>query len=68
MLRPGAIDLYSDPTRRMPVNDAFDREHFAGLGDCTGNTASTALVAFRIGHPEREPGRSPRRPLEETTR
>ena len=33
-----------------------------------GRPASTALVSFRIGHPERAAGRSPRRPLEETTR
>ncbi|MFE1884150.1 hypothetical protein [Streptomyces diastatochromogenes] len=26
------IDVHSDPSRRMPLNDASGREHFAGLG------------------------------------
>jgi hypothetical protein len=39
---PGTIDLYSDPTRRMPVNDAFDREHFAGLGCAVENMVIAA--------------------------
>jgi hypothetical protein len=44
-LSPGAIDLYSDPTRRMPVNDAFDREHFAGLGCAVENMVIAAGAA-----------------------
>jgi hypothetical protein len=44
-LGPGRIDLYSDPTRRMPVNDAFDREHFAGLGCAVENMVVAAGAA-----------------------
>ena len=38
----GSIDLFSDPTRRMPVNDAADREHFAGLGCAVENMVVAA--------------------------
>jgi len=44
-LAPATIDLYSDPARRMPVNDAFDREHFAGLGCAVENMVVAAGAA-----------------------
>ena len=58
------------------VTERIDRDRATGRPDVfstrwaqvLGIPASTALVAFRIGHPERAPGLSPRRPLEETTR
>ncbi|MDT7580491.1 MAG: hypothetical protein QOK35_1755, partial [Pseudonocardiales bacterium] len=36
------IEIHSDPARRMPVNDAADREHFAGLGCAVENTVVAA--------------------------
>ncbi|MFJ1733018.1 Acg family FMN-binding oxidoreductase [Streptomyces sp. NPDC088254] len=43
------IDVHSDPSRRMPLNDASGREHFAGLGCAVENmviaAGSAALTA-----------------------
>jgi hypothetical protein len=36
------VDLHADPGRRMPVNDASDREHFAGLGSAIENMVVAA--------------------------
>jgi hypothetical protein len=36
------IHVYSDPSRRMPLNDASAREHFAGLGCAIENMVVTA--------------------------
>jgi hypothetical protein len=36
------INVYSDPTRRMPRNDASAREHFAGLGCAVENMVIAA--------------------------
>jgi len=36
------ISLYSDPSRRMPFNDAGAREHFAGLGCAVENMVIAA--------------------------
>jgi hypothetical protein len=36
------INVHSDPTRRMPRNDASDREHFAGLGCAVENMVIAA--------------------------
>lgn len=36
-LAEDAIEVRSDPRRRMPVNDASHREHFAGLGCAVEN-------------------------------
>jgi hypothetical protein len=41
------IDVHSDPTRRMPVNDASAREHFAGLGCAVENMVIAAGAAGR---------------------
>ncbi|MEU2284928.1 hypothetical protein ABZ614_23820 [Streptomyces sp. NPDC013178] len=37
-----AIDVHSDPSRRMPLNDASGREHFAGLGCAVENMVIAA--------------------------
>jgi hypothetical protein len=37
-----AVHLYSDPSRRMPLNDASAREHFAGLGCAVENMVIAA--------------------------
>lgn len=39
------IDLHSDPGRRMPLNDASAREHFAGLGCAVENMVIAAGAA-----------------------
>jgi hypothetical protein len=36
------IDVHSDPSRRMPCNDAIGREHFAGLGCAVENMVIAA--------------------------
>ncbi|MFJ9250452.1 Acg family FMN-binding oxidoreductase [Streptomyces sp. NPDC101776] len=36
------IDVHSDPSRRMPLNDASGREHFAGLGCAVENMVIAA--------------------------
>lgn len=36
------IDVHSDPSRRMPFNDASGREHFAGLGCAVENMVIAA--------------------------
>lgn len=36
------ISVYSDPSRRMPLNDASHREHFAGLGCAVENMVVAA--------------------------
>jgi hypothetical protein len=53
------------------ITERIDRDHAAGRSDVfsgrwgalLGRPATTGLVAFRIGHPERTPGLSPRRNL-----
>ena len=43
------VNVYSDPARRMPLNDASHREHFAGLGCAIENmviAAGSAQVAL----------------------
>ncbi len=58
------------------ITERIDRDRATGDPDVfsarwsavLGIPASTGLVSFRIGHPGREPGLSPRRPLAETTR
>lgn len=40
-----AIDVHSDPSRRMPLNDASGREHFAGLGCAVENMVIAAGAA-----------------------
>jgi hypothetical protein len=42
------VDVYSDPTRRMPVNDASAREHFAGLGCAIENMVIAADGAAEV--------------------
>jgi hypothetical protein len=42
------IDLHSDPGRRMPVNDASAREHFAGLGCAIENMVVAAGGAAEV--------------------
>jgi hypothetical protein len=42
------IDVRSDPARRMPVNDAGDREHFAGLGCAIENMVVAAGGAAEV--------------------
>jgi len=57
------------------VTERIDRDRAAGRADVfstrwadvLGVPASTGLVSFRIGHPERPAGLSPRRPLSEIT-
>ena len=39
------IQIRSDPSRRMPINDASDREHFAGLGCAIENMMIAASAA-----------------------
>ncbi|WP_433917508.1 hypothetical protein OIE50_01485 [Streptomyces canus] len=39
------IDVHSDPSRRMPLNDASGREHFAGLGCAVENMVIAAGAA-----------------------
>jgi hypothetical protein len=41
----GVIDVHSDPSRRMPFNDASGREHFAGLGCAVENMVIAAGAA-----------------------
>ena len=58
------------------ITERIDRDRATGRPDVfsarwsevLGIPASTGLVSFRIGRPERAAGLSPRRPLEETTR
>jgi hypothetical protein len=38
----GTVNIYSDPGRRMPLNDASAREHFAGLGCAIENMVIAA--------------------------
>ncbi len=53
------------------ITERIDRDHALGNPDAfagrwsqlLGRPASTGLVSFRIGHPEREAGLSPRRSL-----
>ena len=53
------------------ITERIDRDHALGnpdvfsrrWADVLGRPATTGLVSFRIGHPEREPGLSPRRSL-----
>jgi hypothetical protein len=53
------------------ITERIDRDHALGQPDVfssrwaalLGRPASTGLVSFRIGHPERTPGLSPRRSL-----
>ncbi|MFJ8026104.1 Acg family FMN-binding oxidoreductase [Streptomyces sp. NPDC096311] len=55
------------------ITERIDRDRAAGNPDVfsarwaalLGRTASTGLVSFRIGHPERTPGLSPRRNLKD---
>jgi hypothetical protein len=42
---PDTIDIHSDPTRRMPLNDASAREHFGGLGCAVENMVIAAPSA-----------------------
>jgi hypothetical protein len=57
------------------ITERIDRDHAAGNPDVfsarwaalLGRPAATGLVSFRIGHPERTPGLSPRRSLTEVT-
>jgi len=42
---PDTIGIHSDPTRRMPLNDASSREHFAGLGCAVENMTIAAGAA-----------------------
>ena len=42
---PDTIDIHSDPTRRMSINDARDREHFTGLGCAIENMVVAAASA-----------------------
>ncbi|WP_328484278.1 hypothetical protein OHS71_40510 [Streptomyces sp. NBC_00377] len=39
------IDVHSDPSRRMPLNDVSGREHFAGLGCAVENMVIAAGAA-----------------------
>lgn len=39
------IDVWSDPARRMPCNDAMAREHFVGLGCVVENMVIAARAA-----------------------
>ena len=39
------ITIASDPSRRMPVNDAMEREHFAGVGCAIENMVIAARAA-----------------------
>ncbi|WP_330346813.1 Acg family FMN-binding oxidoreductase [Streptomyces sp. NBC_00582] len=39
------LDVHSDPSRRMPLNDASGREHFAGLGCAVENMVIAAGAA-----------------------
>jgi hypothetical protein len=53
------------------ITERIDRDHATGHPDVfadrwaalLGRPASTGLVSFRIGHPVRSPGLSPRRSL-----
>jgi hypothetical protein len=53
------------------ITERIDRDHALGRqdvfaarwGELLGRPATTGLVSFRIGHPERTPGLSPRRAL-----
>jgi hypothetical protein len=53
------------------ITERIDRDHALGNPDVfsdrwaalLGRPATTGLVSFRIGHPERTPGLSPRRNL-----
>ena len=36
------VEVYSDPRRRMPANDASGREHYAGLGSAVENMVVAA--------------------------
>ncbi|MFF4016342.1 Acg family FMN-binding oxidoreductase [Streptomyces sp. NPDC001843] len=55
------------------ITERIDRDHAAGNPDVfsarwaalLGRPASTGLLSFRIGHPERTPGLSPRRSLDD---
>jgi hypothetical protein len=55
------------------ITERIDRDHAAGNTDVfstrwaavLGRPASTGLVSFRLGHPERTPGLSPRRSLKD---
>jgi hypothetical protein len=57
------------------ITERIDRDHATGSTDVfstrwanlLGRPASTGLVSFRIGHPERTPGLSPRRALTDVT-
>jgi hypothetical protein len=42
---PGTISISSDPTRRMPFNDAGSREHFAGIGCAVENMVIAAAAS-----------------------
>ena len=58
------------------ITERIDRDRATGRPDVfsprwsqvIGVPASTGLVSFRIGYPERAPGLSPRRALDATTR
>lgn len=45
------IQIRSDPSRRMPINDASDREHFAGLGCAIENMMIAASAAAWVRRP-----------------
>jgi hypothetical protein len=55
------------------ITERIDRDTAAGRPDVfsarwaalLGRPATTGLVSFRIGHPERTPGLSPRRDLKD---
>ncbi|MFF4626061.1 MULTISPECIES: hypothetical protein [Streptomyces] len=55
------------------ITERIDRDTAAGHPDVfsarwaalLGRPASTGLLSFRIGHPERTPGLSPRRSLDD---
>jgi len=57
------------------ITERIDRDHATGRTDVfsarwaalLGRPASTGLVSFRVGHPERTPGLSPRRNLTDVT-
>ena len=50
------IQIRSDPSRRMPINDASAREHFAGLG-CAIENMMIAASAAGLGSVARAAGR-----------
>ena len=57
------------------ITERIDRDHATGNPDVfsarwaalLGRPATTGLVSFRVGHPERTPGLSPRRSLTDVT-